>query len=74
MGKDKRFQDLTYTEARQIIRHILISSESEGEVKRRLTEAGFDGGAAGVTLNRSGNYNTAMAVVHGPKGRIIKVL
>lgn len=69
---NKLFSELTKDEATAIVRQIVNSSNSEEEIRRRLTDAGFNGYAAAVNKTRSGPV-LFMAMVHGPKDTIIVV-
>lgn len=64
---DKPFRELTKDEATAIAKRIVGSSGSEEEVRRCLTEAGFNGNAAAVY----GHGGMFMAMVWGPKGEVI---
>lgn len=69
----KPFAELTKDEATAIAKEVVRSSDSEQEIRRRLTEAGFDGRAAAVHSHRSGPMFQAMVMVFGPRGEVISV-
>ena len=66
----KPFGELTEDEATDLACQIVRSSQSEDEIKRRLTEAGFNGTAAVIC---SQSMFQAMVMVYGPGGEIISV-
>lgn len=70
-----RLDAITIEKATMLVRHIVHTSQSEDEIRRRLTSAGFDGAAARVATKRSadGLMFMAMAMVHGPGGETISV-
>ncbi len=61
--------------ATMIVRDIVNTSQSEEQIRTRLTNAGFDGAAAAVATKRSkdGLMFMAMAMVRGPGGVVISV-
>lgn len=67
----KSFSELSEDEATQVARQIVGSSNSEDEIKRRLTEAGFDGAVAAISSQGCGPTFQAMVMVRGPHGEII---
>lgn len=69
----KTFSELTTDEAKDVARQIVRSSNSEDEIKRRLTEAGFNGDAAAICSHRYGRMFQAMVMVWGPRGEVIRV-
>ena len=68
---DKSFCELTREEATALARRIVCSSNSEGEIRRRLTEAGFNGKAAAICSQSLGPMFQAMVMVWGPRGEVI---
>lgn len=69
----KPFNELTEAEATEIVRDIVRSSNSEDEIQRRLTEAGFHGEGAAIYLPDDAKMFRAMVMVWGPHGEIINV-
>jgi hypothetical protein len=67
----KLFSELSKDEATQVVRQIVRSSNSEDEIKRRLTEAGFDGEAAAICSQRCGPMFQAEVMVWGPNREVI---
>ena len=67
----KPFRELTKGEATSVAKQIRMSSQSEDEIRRRLTEAGFNGKAAAVHSQGSGLMFQAMVMVWGPQGEVI---
>ncbi len=55
-------------QAKRVVRHIVHSSRSEEEIRRQLTESGFDGRTAIVTMRGDGTFE---ALVAGPYGQVI---
>ena len=64
-------ESLTEEEATQIVKEIVRTSRSEAEIRRRLTEAGFNGNFAAVTTLSHGSMFMAMVMVYGPGLTII---
>lgn len=69
----KQFHQLSTEEATAVVKGIANSSNSEDEIKRRLTEAGFNGNAAAITSTSHERMFMAMVMVNGPHGEIIQV-
>ena len=67
----KPFSELSEDEATQVARQIVRSANSEDEIKRRLTETGFNGESAAICSHRHGSMFQAMVMVWGPRGEII---
>lgn len=72
---EKPFHALTTNEATDLARSCALGAKSEDEIRRRLTEAGFNGEAAVLTStsHSSGGMTMfmAMGMVNGPNGEII---
>jgi hypothetical protein len=70
----KPFRELTNDEATQLARDCKRGARTNEEIKRRLTEAGFNGEAAAVTSIPCGDGTIeAMLLVWGPQGEVINV-
>lgn len=69
----KLFLELTKDEATDLARTIVRSSRSEDEIRRRLTEAGFNGETAAICSQRCGPMFQAMVMMWGPQGEIVSV-
>ena len=73
----KAFHEMSATEAKIEAQWIVKSSKSTDEIRRRLSEAGFNGAAAVIvstSLTRCGmTMFMAMAMVHGPGGEVIDI-
>ena len=68
---DKPFHELSSKEAKAIVKEVVCSSQSEDQIRARLTEAGFNGAAAAITSTSSGPMFMAMVMVYGPRGEVI---
>ena len=68
---DKPFRELTKDEATDLAKGCVIGASSDEEIRRRLTEAGFNGEAAAISSIRSGPMFMAMVMVWGPNGEVI---
>jgi len=73
----KPFNEMTTDEAETVAERIVASSKSEDDIRRRLTEAGFNGAAAAIasTSHTSCGITMFMAMVmmYGPRGEVISV-
>ena len=67
----KPFNELTSDEAKAVVKEIVRTSNSEEQIKCRLTEAGFNGDKAAITSTRSGPIFMAIVMIYGPKSEII---
>ncbi len=68
----KMFHELTHDEATLLAKNCKLGARTNEEIKRRLTEAGFNGEVAAVTSIRRGDGTIeAMLMVWGPQGEII---
>ncbi len=72
---DKSFRELTTEEATDLAKSCMHGAKSEDEIRRRLTEAGFNGAAAALTSTSHTSHGMtmfmAMGMAYGPKGEII---
>lgn len=73
LERPKKFYEHTHEEAKQRVRDIVRSSNSDEEIRQHLTEAGFNGAAAAITTVTIGDHFMAMVMVNGPMGEIISV-
>lgn len=73
--KAGRIDAMLIERATKSARHIVNTSQSEEQIRTRLTNAGFNGDAAAVSTKRSkdGRMFMAMVMVRGPGGEIISV-
>ena len=67
----KPFKSWTKQEATSVAKDIVRNSGSEAEIRRRLSEAGFDEKGAAICCMSSGSMFDAMVMVWGPNGEII---
>lgn len=71
----KPFSELSKDEATKLAKNCVLGANSEDEIRRRLTEAGFDGAAAAVTSTSHSSHGMtmfmAMVMVWGPHGEVI---
>ena len=65
--------NLSFDEAKALAQECTRGANSEVEVKKRLTEAGFNGAAAAVASHGSGEMFMFMAMIHGPDCKIISI-
>lgn len=65
------FRDLTTDEAEAIVNQIKRQARSDEEVRRKLTEAGFDGKGAAICSTPPETGYIVMIMVFGPNGQII---
>ncbi|MFA6269903.1 MAG: hypothetical protein WC657_01675 [Candidatus Paceibacterota bacterium] len=66
----KPLNQLTREEATELARKIVRTSSSDEEVRRRLTEAGFNGDNAEIQSRTEMDMYQAMVAVWGPYGAI----
>ncbi len=70
----KTFNDLTTTEAIGVIKEIIKVSESEDEIRERLSAEGFDGNKADVSfVSYEEGKHDASVDVDGPRKEIIQI-
>jgi hypothetical protein len=71
----KPFSELNKDEATELAKNCVRGAKSEDEIRRRLTESGFDGAAAAVTSTSHSSHGMtmfmAMVMVWGPRGEVI---
>ncbi len=67
----KKFENLNKEEAKELAKKSINGCKSEAEIRTALTEAGFAGDSAAVSIMRSGSNFMAMVMVWGPNGEII---
>lgn len=68
---NKRFCELTSDQATALAKSCKLGAKSEDEIRRRLTEAGFNGTVAALTSLRRPGLFMAMGTVWGPQGEVI---
>ncbi len=72
---NKPFHELTAAEAKKRAKDCTRGAMSVEEVRRRLTDAGFNGAAAAVAMTSHTSHGMTMCMfmvmVHGPNGQTI---
>lgn len=69
----KPFHELTKGEATELAKNVVRTSESDEQIRQRLTEAGFDGSEAAICSMGSGSTYQAMVMVFGPNDEVIGI-
>ena len=72
----KPFCELTAEEAKDLAKDCTRGAKSTEEVRKRLTESGFNGAAAAVAMTSHYSHGMTMrkfmVMVHGPNGQTIR--